>query len=176
MNKYNLGQPGSKLPRFLFTGWYISSLTLFPPKVNRATVLCRRYCRHGKGSLQIKHLGYIPVDVLYPDLKHIFTSFFPVTKNFWCTGCDSEEKVLPWGHTGTIPTCFSTVNWNRLQNVESIFTWWKLKAEDFIVFIWLWIFKLTGIQLELTVFWEDYFRNNFSKGHSGREDILNGEF
>lgn len=152
VNKYNLEQSGSKLTRFLFTGWYISNLNLFPPKVNRATVLCQRYCRHSRRSLQIKHLGYIPVDVLYPDLKHILTSFFPVTKNFWSTGCDSEEKVLSWGHTGTFPICFSTVNWNRLLNVESIFTWWKLKAEDFIVFTWLWIFQLTGIQLVLAVF------------------------
>lgn len=54
-----------------------------------------------------------------PWLETLFHLILCCDKNSWCTGCDSEEKVLSWGDKETFPTCFSTPNCNRLHNVES---------------------------------------------------------
>lgn len=115
---------------------YIPSSSV-PPKVNRATVLSQRYGRHGSRSEQIKHQGYIPVDTLCPDLKLFLNLTLCCDKTPRCTGCDSEEKALSWGDTGTFHTCFSTRNCTRSHNVESFYhflllgfmAWgWKLTA------------------------------------------------
>lgn len=143
---------------------YIPSSSV-PPKVNRATVLSQRHGRHGSRSVQIKHLGYIPAEALYPDLKHISTSFYPVTKTLDVL-CVIVRRKLSWGDTETFPTCFSVPNCNRLHNVESFFhhrrfLWWKLTAEDIIVgFLALdfpFFRKLESSKSWLYFWKEDYF-------------------